>query len=51
MAWLAGDADGSTDRLTGFDNDGVDQDLLDLSAVLTGATVGTPANLTDNLVV
>jgi Ca2+-binding RTX toxin-like protein len=36
VAWQAGDADGSTDRVSGLDDDGADQDLLDLSAVLTG---------------
>jgi len=41
VIWQAGDADSSTDQVTGLDNDGADQDLLDLGAVLVGATPGT----------
>ena len=50
VVWQAGDADGSTDRVTGFDNDATDQDLLDLSAVLSGVG-GIGGSLSDFLTV
>ena len=36
VLWEVGDADGSIDRVSGFDNDGTDQDVLDIGAILTG---------------